>query len=320
LPAALRDHGLLGNHQRRAVLAQARGHAREHAWARCSRRLSMQPRTFRLRPLASICGSTACTTAAKARSGSASTARALARPHAGLPALGQAKVHVHRVHVFQVDDVGAVLQVVAHADVAQPGHAVEGCQHAHAGGGSARQFGLGQCHLDRGRALVQPALADEALRHQLGVAPVVGLRDRQLGLRLLQLRLLQPVVQLHQQLAPGHLLAVAKADLHHPAADLGAHHGALARTQRAHGLDVVGHGLAAHGRRLHHHGRARRRAPAAPGWAAPVLLALAATGGRCTHQATPRRPPGPGRREGLSRSSRWAHPRRRHRGAQSCKL
>ena len=56
---------------------------------------------------------------------------------------------------------------------------------------------------------------------------------------LLQLRLLQRVVQLHQQLAATHALAVAEAERGDAPADLGPQHHALARTQRAHGLRVV---------------------------------------------------------------------------------
>ena len=56
---------------------------------------------------------------------------------------------------------------------------------------------------------------------------------------LLQLRLLQGVVELHQQLAAAHALAVVEAEPRDAAADLGAQHHALARTQRAHGLGIV---------------------------------------------------------------------------------
>ena len=59
------------------------------------------------------------------------------------------------------------------------------------------------------------------------------------GLGLLQLRLLQRVVELHQQLAAPHALAVAEVEPRDAAADLGAQHHALARTQAAHGLRVV---------------------------------------------------------------------------------
>ena len=57
---------------------------------------------------------------------------------------------------------------------------------------------------------------------------------------LLHLGQRQLVVQLHQQLAAAHPLAVAEIELRHPAADLGPQHHALARPQAAHGLGVVG--------------------------------------------------------------------------------
>jgi hypothetical protein len=115
-----------------------------------------------------------------------------------------------------------------------PADAVEGRDDAH-----ACQLGLGQRHLGLGHfqrrgALVDRTLADEVLGHQLAVALQVGAGDAGLRLGLLQLRLLQRVVELHQQLAAAHALAVAETQRRDAAADLGPQHHALHATQRAH--------------------------------------------------------------------------------------
>ena len=106
--------------------------------------------------------------------------------------------------------------------------------------GGARQRQLGPRDLEVGGALVDGALADEVLRHQLLVALVIGLRDRQLGLGLLHLGQRQLVIELHQQLAAPHALAIVEVQLRHAAADLGAQHHALARAQAADRLRFVG--------------------------------------------------------------------------------
>jgi hypothetical protein len=67
----------------------------------------------------------------------------------------------------------------------------------------------------------------------------VGTRDGRLRLRLLQLCGLQPVVELHQQLALAHALAVGEAEGDDAPADLGAQHHRLPRAQRADGRDLV---------------------------------------------------------------------------------
>jgi hypothetical protein len=90
-----------------------------------------------------------------------------------------------------------------------------------------------------GLALIDSALADEVLRQQLLVALQVGARNAGLRLGLLNLCALQRVIELHQQLRAPHALAVAEGQLGDAAADLGAQHHALTRTQRAHGLGVI---------------------------------------------------------------------------------
>ena len=87
----------------------------------------------------------------------------------------------------------------------------------------------------------------------------VGTRDARLRLRLLQLRLLQRVVQLDQQLAAAHSGPFRKAQLADAAADLRPQHHTLGRLQRAHGLHIVDQGLD-FGPGNFHRGRATRRA------------------------------------------------------------
>ena len=177
----------------------------------------------------------------------------LTRTHAGLQAFRQTKVDVHRRHVFQIDDVGPFLEVIAHADVAQPGHPVEWRQHTQPLRRRARQIGFGLRHLQRSRTFVHRTLADKALSDQFRIAPMVVLRNRQLGLGLLNLRLLQPVIQLHQGLPLGHLPPIAKKNLGDSPPDLSAHHRALPGTQRAHGIHRLGQLSGTHGSCLHRH-------------------------------------------------------------------
>ena len=142
LPAALRHHRLLGHHER--VVAP-----REHD-ARCGRtcrgaarrrRLSSRARTSSERPLASTSGSIASTLAAKRRPGSASsvTSTPLAGLHAVRKRSGRRKSTYTDDDVLESDDVGAVLHVVAEADVADAGDAVERREDLHARELRARQ-------------------------------------------------------------------------------------------------------------------------------------------------------------------------------------
>ena len=178
-------------------------------------------------------------------------ARALARAQQRLVALGQAEVHDHAVDVLEVDDVRAVLEVVAHVHVAYARHPVERRHDAQARERRLGQRELGLRHLQAGGALVERALAHETLRHQLLVALVVGLGDGQLGPRLLHLGARQLVVELHQHLPLAHARAVAQMDVRDAPAHLGPQHHAAARTQAAHGLGLVAQGHAAHGGGLH---------------------------------------------------------------------
>jgi hypothetical protein len=148
--------------------------------------------------------------------------------HARQRALGQPVLDPDLRGVLEVDEVGAVLHVVAQADEQDAGLAVERRDDPHARQLSPGQRDLGRRDLQRRRGLVDRALADEVLGDELLVALQLGPRDRRLGLGLLQLCLLQRVVQLHQQLAAPHTLAILEADARDAAADLGSQRHALA--------------------------------------------------------------------------------------------
>ena len=145
----------------------------------------------------------------------------------GLKTLGQSEVEQHRIHVFHVDHVRAIFEVIAHVDLLEAGGAVKGGQHF-----QALQSGLGQRHLGardfEGRgAFIQRTLADEVLGHQFLVALVVGLGNGQLGFGLRQLRLLQLILKLHHHLAFAHTLAVGEINALDASAHFGTHHDAL---------------------------------------------------------------------------------------------
>ena len=142
----------------------------------------------------------------------------------GLKTLGQAEIHKNGVHVFNVHDVCAVFQVVAHIDLPYAGHAIERRNDFQARGGRAskKQFGLRDLQI--GCAFIQRALADKTLCHQLLVAFLVGLRNRHFSQRLLNLRLLQLVIKLHQHLSGFHALAIGKVQLRNSPGNFRAHH------------------------------------------------------------------------------------------------
>ena len=148
----------------------------------------------------------------------------LASADLGLETFGQTEVEQHGIDVFHVDHVRAVFEVITHVDLFEAGDAVKRCQHL-----QALQRGLGQCQFGardlQGRcALVQRSLADEVLRHQLLVALVVGLGNRQLGTGLRHLSLLQLVFELHHQLALAHTLAIAEKNLFNAPTNFRAQH------------------------------------------------------------------------------------------------
>ena len=112
--------------------------------------------------------------------------------------LRQAVVHKNGIHVFKVDDVSAVFEVITHVDRADAGQAVKGCNDLQASFCGAGQCQLGLGDLLSGGTFVQCAAADEILCHQLGIAGVVGLGNIELGLGLLNLSGGQLVVKLDQ--------------------------------------------------------------------------------------------------------------------------
>ena len=142
----------------------------------------------------------------------------------GLKTLGQPEVKQHRIDVLDVDHVSAVLQVIAHVDLFEASDAVKWRQHLQTLQGGLCQRQLGARHFQCRTAFIQRTLADEVLRHQILVAFVVGLGDRQLCAGLGQLGLWQLVVELHHQLAFAHPLAIVEENLFHASADFGAQH------------------------------------------------------------------------------------------------
>ena len=93
----------------------------------------------------------------------------------GLKALWQPEVDKHRVHVFNVDDVCTVPQIVAHIDQTDARNPVERCNDFQAlcSGPGQRQFGLSNLQICR--TFIKRALANEILCHQFLVAFLIGL-------------------------------------------------------------------------------------------------------------------------------------------------
>ncbi len=156
-----------------------------------------------------------------------------------LKTLRQPEVNQQGAGVFQIHQVGPVFHIVAHIHQPYAQRAVKGCQQRHAAQPGLRQGHLGLRHLQVGGAFVQYPLGDKIFGHQFLVAPVVGLRNRQLRLGLAQLGPLQCVVQLHQYLAPFDACTINKTQPLDAPRHFGPQHHALARTQGAHGLCIV---------------------------------------------------------------------------------
>ena len=167
--------------------------------------------------------------------------------HGGLPAFDfglktfrQPEVNKHRVHVFDVDDVSTVFQVVAHIDQPNACDAVKRRSDLQSRCGCLRQDQLGACHLQICCAFVQRPLADEILCHQFLVAFLIGLGNGHFSQRLLDLRLRQLVVKLNQQLPFFYPLAIGEIKLSDAPTDFRPQHHAPTGPQTADGLCVVG--------------------------------------------------------------------------------
>ena len=143
----------------------------------------------------------------------------LATAQPGLETFGQAEIDQHRGQIFQIDQVGTVLDVVAEVDRAKAQHTVKRRNDAHPcqAGVGQRQLGLG--HLQRRGTFVKHPLGNEVLCHQVLVPFEVGLGNRHLRLRLGPFGLLQRVVELDQQLPGLDALAEFRRPLHQFAAD-----------------------------------------------------------------------------------------------------
>ena len=195
----------------------------------------------------------------------------LAKPHFALVTLGQPEVDVHAADVFQVDQVGAVLDEITEVHIAHADGAVEGGQDRHARKARAGQCQLGFSHLQIGGAFFQYTLRHKTLRDQFLVALEIRLGNRHLGLGLLDLGSLQRVVELHQQLAPAHSGPIGKPEILHASWHLRSHHHALARPQGTNRLCVILQRHALDTRDLDPRGaRCRRRSS---GWHRTAALA-----------------------------------------------
>ena len=154
-------------------------------------------------------------------------------------ALRQAEIDPHARSVFEADEVSAVFDVVAEGDAADADHGVERRHDGQLGELCARQRNLCFSDFECGGVLIHSALADEVLCLQLAAALQVGARDARLRRRLFELRVLQRVVELHQQLALAHTPAIGEAELGDAPADLGPQDDGLNGTQAADGLGIV---------------------------------------------------------------------------------
>ena len=102
----------------------------------------------------------------------------------GLETLGQTEIDQHRVKVFDVDHIRAILEVIPHIHLAQTGDPMERRHDLQPLQARLGQIQLGLRHFQGRRTLIQRAFADEALRHQLLVAFVVRSGDRHFGFGL----------------------------------------------------------------------------------------------------------------------------------------
>ena len=144
-----------------------------------------------------------------------------------LKALRQAEINKHAADVFNVDQVGAVFDVVADVDTANTNGAVKGREDRHARQSRIGQGQLSLCHLQTGPTLFEHPLGDKVLSDQLLIALVVGFGDRNLGHRLANFGLLKRIVELHQNLTFANLGTIAKTQRLNASGHLRAHHHAL---------------------------------------------------------------------------------------------
>ena len=183
--------------------------------------------------------------------------------------LGHAEIDLERVDRLEVHHVGALLDVVADGDRAQPDDAGERSLDLGLGeprvGERQRRFG----HLQVVLGLVPGLPGDEPLGLELARALVLGAGQREVGLGLLHLRLVDRRVEAHQCRALGHPLTLLETDNGNPARGLGAHGDRLVGAQAPDGGDRLGHrrsgdldgldgGASAAARRAGRLGRARR--------------------------------------------------------------
>jgi hypothetical protein len=153
--------------------------------------------------------------------------------------LRQAEVHLQRGQPFEIDHFLAVLDEIPHRDAAQADHARKRRAQGHLG-----QLCLGQrdgclLHLELRPGFIECALRDELLLDQFLVALQVGLRQAEVGHRLLQFGRLGLRVEFDQHRALRGLLAVGETDRGDPTGHLRPQHHRIDRLQRTHGGNLI---------------------------------------------------------------------------------
>ena len=241
MAARLRDDGLLGDHQGLFLLGKDRTHPSKHAWPQLHASVVDAGTHSHRATIGVNQGVDGHHHGRKFPTGQRINLQlgTLTGFDLGLKTLWQTVIHVDRIHVLEVDDVGAIFEVITQVDGPDTDRAVKRGQNFQPGRRCLSQSQLGLRHLKVGRTLIDRTAADEVLLHQLFVAVEVRSRDRQFSLRLLDLGLRQLIVELHQQLPPAHTLAVPKIDLRDATADLRPDDDALTRAQTAHRLGLV---------------------------------------------------------------------------------
>jgi hypothetical protein len=181
------------------------------------------------------------------------------------------EVDLERLDLLEVHDVVPVGHVIAGADAAQASGRVEGRDQ-----GLLAQPGPGELQGRPRRVALRLGLVEGALRpgavgDERARPLVVGVGELEPGVRLLQLRLLDRIVEPDQRLPSGDRLALGEVEVHDPAADLGPQQDRLVGEERADRLDRDFGRADADLRRLDRHRHPRAR-PAAPATGAPLLL------------------------------------------------
>src|SRR5690606_30271795 len=237
------DQGLLGNDDRLRGLARDQRRAREHPRAQL-RVVGLEPPAHQQGPAARVdlrIQGHQPGLQARLRIGIEGEKDQLSLLDLAEEALRQAQVDLHRGQVLDADQVGAGLDVVADAGLAQAEHTVERRPDPGLAQPRLRELELRLQHPHRRLGLVERPGADEALVGELARALHVGFREIELGAGLLHLGADDGRIQRDQQVAGTHRLAVPEMDPVDAAGDLGPEHHGLGRPQGADRRDLVAH-------------------------------------------------------------------------------